>query len=515
MKTIKTIAVISVLTIGMTTSVFASWWNPLTWNIFKKKTTQIHSVVQTTETKNVTKSSNVTSVKKYEDKVLGFQFSYPSYLIVSTSSTKFHTYSDKNTFLDIKDSSNKNYGRIIANTEVEGEMWPAEFAPKRTLSTTTISNIVAKKTLIQEQDGSVRIEISLINDKDEYNFIFPYTSPEERVVTNSVIQSFSFIGENSQAELKSHNNEVVILFPGEGTTLLSDKKTIVQWDDSGKFLSPLYKDFDVSLLLYVQERGKEGVNVASIGDGNDATSLSAVWDIPGNIKHGQIKSGGIYKIVAQFHALPKGPARMCAIQKNNDCYMSDADLVISKRASELKGESGWFTIKDREPPSLKTYTNPSYGFTIQYPSDMFGITQPEKRPFYDGVTNGKRLFLIGSNSDGVLVAASTDATDVANCLAKPISTFEKMYTEKDITTVSINGVSFLRVSIGDAGLGSFTNIQMYKTLHNGTCFAVSGRNSGASPSHFSGQVAKQVALDNQEQATKMDTIVHSFKFMVP
>lgn len=40
MKTFKKLTVVSVLVLGMTGSVFASWWNPFTWNIFKKKETQ-------------------------------------------------------------------------------------------------------------------------------------------------------------------------------------------------------------------------------------------------------------------------------------------------------------------------------------------------------------------------------------------------------------------------------------------------------------------------------------------
>ena len=36
MKTIKTAVLVSVLMFGMTTSVFASWWNPFTWHWFKR-----------------------------------------------------------------------------------------------------------------------------------------------------------------------------------------------------------------------------------------------------------------------------------------------------------------------------------------------------------------------------------------------------------------------------------------------------------------------------------------------
>ncbi len=37
MKTLKTIALISIVSVGMTSSVFASWWNPTTWKVFKRE----------------------------------------------------------------------------------------------------------------------------------------------------------------------------------------------------------------------------------------------------------------------------------------------------------------------------------------------------------------------------------------------------------------------------------------------------------------------------------------------
>ena len=42
MKTAKILVVVSVITFSMTTSVFASWWNPFTW--FHKKVTSVQQV---------------------------------------------------------------------------------------------------------------------------------------------------------------------------------------------------------------------------------------------------------------------------------------------------------------------------------------------------------------------------------------------------------------------------------------------------------------------------------------
>ncbi|MEI6810477.1 MAG: hypothetical protein WCK60_00300 [Candidatus Nomurabacteria bacterium] len=44
MKTIKTLTLVSVLVFGMTTSAFASWWNPFSWGWFKKNSPKVQVV---------------------------------------------------------------------------------------------------------------------------------------------------------------------------------------------------------------------------------------------------------------------------------------------------------------------------------------------------------------------------------------------------------------------------------------------------------------------------------------
>lgn len=58
MKTIKTVAVVSVLVFGMTTLVFASWWNPFSWGWFKKNS----PVVQVVQNKAVPSSSQTQDI---------------------------------------------------------------------------------------------------------------------------------------------------------------------------------------------------------------------------------------------------------------------------------------------------------------------------------------------------------------------------------------------------------------------------------------------------------------------
>lgn len=67
MKTLKTIALVSIISIGMTSSVFASWWNPTTWKIFKREN---KVVTQPKIEENVVLASTTTPVKAEESNLL-------------------------------------------------------------------------------------------------------------------------------------------------------------------------------------------------------------------------------------------------------------------------------------------------------------------------------------------------------------------------------------------------------------------------------------------------------------
>ena len=68
MKHIKFVAIVSILFVGLSSSVSASWWNPTTWRIFKKESKTI--VQQKTETENVISVSTTTFEKLTENSYL-------------------------------------------------------------------------------------------------------------------------------------------------------------------------------------------------------------------------------------------------------------------------------------------------------------------------------------------------------------------------------------------------------------------------------------------------------------
>ncbi|MBP9866729.1 MAG: hypothetical protein KBC41_01485 [Candidatus Pacebacteria bacterium] len=90
MKTLKTFIIVSILTLGMTTSVFAAWWNPFTW--FQKKVVPTQQVKQNTvpinltkevasSTNILTKNSNAQVKQAFNLKKFGISFEYPNSIL--------------------------------------------------------------------------------------------------------------------------------------------------------------------------------------------------------------------------------------------------------------------------------------------------------------------------------------------------------------------------------------------------------------------------------------------------
>ena len=83
MKTFKKLTVVYVLMFGITTSAFASWWNPFTWSIFKKKETQKEQQIVTdivsvaTITKEVKNIDATEDWKVYSNPEYGFEVKFP------------------------------------------------------------------------------------------------------------------------------------------------------------------------------------------------------------------------------------------------------------------------------------------------------------------------------------------------------------------------------------------------------------------------------------------------------
>lgn len=77
MKTLKTIALISIVSVGMSSSVFAAWWNPFSWKVFSKKNGQV-AVQQNIATTTPQEEFLTCNGSKYKKCPTGEVFSCPT-----------------------------------------------------------------------------------------------------------------------------------------------------------------------------------------------------------------------------------------------------------------------------------------------------------------------------------------------------------------------------------------------------------------------------------------------------
>lgn len=145
------------------------------------------------------------------------------------------------------------------------------------------------------------------------------------------------------APKEQESTTLVITSPRAGDALSITQKALVQWTIPPDVLASFPSDFNAYVFLYAVHDGVPPVTVG-INDGNDAALGTAVWDIPSQITLGQL-APGVYKITAEFSAQPKDFSRMCAERVGKDCQPNAADRAVMYRASQIKAETGWFTIK--------------------------------------------------------------------------------------------------------------------------------------------------------------------------
>ncbi len=107
MKTLKTLALVSLLVTSMTTSAFASWWNPFTW--FKQLIPVRQNFVVTASSSVATSSpkANVPPISTYINKQHGYEISYPVNAKISFEG------------LDMTESEKKELRKTHASTSVD------------------------------------------------------------------------------------------------------------------------------------------------------------------------------------------------------------------------------------------------------------------------------------------------------------------------------------------------------------------------------------------------------------
>lgn len=242
MKIIKTFALVSVLTIGLTTSVFASWWNPFTWNWFKKQTpvtTQqvvINNISIATSTSE-NKSDELKDWKTYTNKEYGFEIKYPS-----DWSFKDISSSTRNPSIVIKSKTRLNLPGY--------ENVPVYF---RAVIISNLSN--TGKVISKTGHFSTIKEVP--NQQDAFNVNINQQTEEntnEYKIWQQILSTFKF------TSVSENKNEITIITNDGGITF--DGGTILfAKDNSGKKWMVDYKN-----VKYYENFIRDGQELSRVGD---------------------------------------------------------------------------------------------------------------------------------------------------------------------------------------------------------------------------------------------------------
>jgi hypothetical protein len=109
-------------------------------------------------------------------------------------------------------------------------------------------------------------------------------------------------------------------------------------------------------------------------------------------------------------------------------------------------------------------------------------------------------------SDATLtVGTSKDATAVHECLSPSTE------GPSNLATTTINGIYFTVFTSSDAGAGNYYETTSYRTLHNGTCYAIEYTIHSAQIADYPASYNLQ-PFDEQKIDSLMQNIVDTFRF---
>jgi hypothetical protein len=126
------------------------------------------------------------------------------------------------------------------------------------------------------------------------------------------------------------------------------------------------------------------------------------------------------------------------------------------------GEKSWWTA----------YRDEMNGFVLEY-SDYFGVGRTYKIDGRLETTDVLTLVFVGSEyfettnlrEADLVVNVSQNPEIVGRCL-------EPAPYEEALGKLILDGVPFLGIRYGDAGAGSFYEVQIYRAVHEGTCYEI-------------------------------------------
>lgn len=223
------------------------------------------------------------------------------------------------------------------------------------------------------------------------------------------------------------------------------------------------------------------------------TAYYGLKNIPSNaLKNGVVRTGNAVEVAG-------------TVVKHED-RVYEVKAVIKMETIHLLEEKG--------KPTAKTYNGRS--FRIRYPDGWLHETAANTGwSLISNQTAGEVLVTIKSPKSylkntnfgyaQVRVVKNDHKQTVQHCMSLSGSRYK---TKK----MTINGISFARITTSDAATGDRYLIQSYRTVHNGACWVIESV-LNYSPIEFYGNDTDVTEFDQKKVKLKLYNIIQSFKFV--
>jgi len=150
-----------------------------------------------------------------------------------------------------------------------------------------------------------------------------------------------------------------------------------------------------------------------------------------------------------------------------------------------------------------TYVDNAKTFSFSYPKIFIATTTPDAlvevdipRTYMPKTNFSEAKFAVLDSNNSVIVSTCLTATN----------------GETLAGTVNINGVTFTKMTLGDAGAGNFYDVTSYRTVRNNTCYALESVIHSTNIGNYSPDQGI-TEFDKTQIQGILDTIAQSFKFL--
>lgn len=239
MKTAKTLAIVSIITFSMTTSAFASWWNPFTW--FQKKAVSVQQVQKSTNPEN-----QPTSIKDVSSTTISILNSVPATPDVIPNNYVLKNYPATTTSLEFAEVEFAVPWRDLIRTKVYPSVGVWNFKNKETIfisvSTTTTKAVWLENPNIEK----ILPDVHSLSDYDIEKMVW-----------------------------RSHTQDAALLFNGKATSTEDVRKAMLAGIKTQKYSRA------GSLLEFENKNGIKGL-IVKWGSGGSSDFIVYFYTVPGH-----------------------------------------------------------------------------------------------------------------------------------------------------------------------------------------------------------------------------------------